>query len=391
MKCKDINDLFEAFPQLKDMADRLEKSETEAKTEKLRLRKTSDTEGAAPAVDFPGTPSKRRGYQPKGPEYFLITSYRNKKGSWQNTVYSPDCGRAAFEATIEKCLNAYDPDAIKIKIFYATKHRTAPETNVYFKEDLEGAEEKPDAHETALKEQLDTLSKKLLKLEEEKGATKEDAGNLQLELKLIRKDHEFAMKEMSLKDDYQRKIVLLERQIDDLQGKLAEKEEEIEALNDELDDAEDSLGSVEEEYKKKELNREQHPLVPVLIDVGKGILAHDGVIDAISGGRLTAEAKAKLIKSLTGEQKLEAPAHEERGASASDVSGVDAEIAHLTKDHQAGLKNFWAWIKQMPVADFQVLYAINMAMTTQAGDLDKDIAKAIAEKIEAIKVPAKTE
>ena len=411
MKCVHPEKLFKQFPQLQEIADRLEKSEQQA-NEKSGTPSNTQTckdcdgkgkkeienpqgenpqggntieEKCKPCKPCKGTGSiYKRGYSPPHAEHFLISRYR-KNGIWKNTVYSSESGKQEFVNAVDTCLNNNDPDAITVRLFPRssernTKNKKAQEVDVYFSDEAERAPEKSQ-FEDEMKNRLNGLEEKLANSVVEPNSTHD----LLAEVKMLRKDNEFTLEKIKITTEYEAKLKTLQDENEALQQELEKADSDIESLEADLAESEKGLGSVHEHYQKKE----QSPLIPILgaaIENGfKGLAMKHPVL--LEGFNLSEEQKKKLLGEFKDGKKIEQGAENKNGKTSFEdaPSGIDADLKDKSKEHADALKNFWLWLKALPLEQFKTVYTINFSMLTKEGTLDEEIAKAIAEKIEDAK------
>lgn len=377
MKCENPEKILEKFPELQDIADRLERSEKLANDLKEKRKNPSSQAGEE-------NQAKKREYVAPGPEHSFISEYRDKKGNWKTTAYTAEPGKEAFVKMLERCMNAYDPDGIKIKIFQRTKSRNGQSFTIYFTEDTEEIKSENPV-ESLLGKRVDELETKL----KEKGNAPGDISNVMLDLKLLQRDTLHAQEKFQMVNAHNKEIEDLQDENSTLKYDLEDANEYIEELEGIVEERTEALGSVHSEYEKKEQKKEENPFVTMLAAVGESALK--GFViknpELLDGFNLSAEQKQKLISKLkTNEETKEVEGDKNGGASSSDPpTGIDADLKDKTKPHADALKNIWLYLKGLPLEDFKVIYEINMALSTQAGDMDKEIANSILETVREAK------
>ncbi len=333
------NEIFKKYPEIEDIAIRLDESEKESKEkEKNKNKGTESGNGTVPG---------QRLYV-YTPEHAVI-SYFYKDGRWEQTPYTLKIGRENFLKDLAKILETRNPDAIKVEIYRGKTRKTEP---IYSK-DIYLSDSQPSSSPDA-DEQSGELGSLVKKFGEKLTETKEspDASNLKIEL--LRKDFEAQLTEhrhnSTIKDlNHQH-----QSEINGLQAIITQKDEYIEELEGQLDDTEGELNGLHEESKKvKDSPLGEIILSRVLTQAGENLLKQNPKILKIGLGLSEDEVK-KIFES--DPKKLEAGKADDSSSFSESTSADDYK--GLDEKHAQGIKDLIGFFKQIKVEEFKKLFTI---------------------------------
>ena len=177
------NEIFKKYPDIEDIAVRLEASEKEAK--KKQKEKDKRGKGNNEPVPSGETGSKRVFHYL--PEHAVISHYY-KEGRWEQSPFDIKAGREAFLQDLAKILETRDPDAIKVEIF---KGKTRKSDAAYTK-DIYLSEDQPEPSPSG--EENSELGSLVKKFDESLNTAKKNPGNSSFQIELLRKEFEAQLK-----------------------------------------------------------------------------------------------------------------------------------------------------------------------------------------------------
>lgn len=339
------HEIFEKYPDIEDIAIRLEQSETEAK------EKNSKTE--------PSTESNKRIFI-HTPEHAVISRYY-KGGRWEQSPFVPKPGRKPFLDDLAKILETRKPDAIKVEIF---KGKTEKSGVVYSKELYFNSE--PEIKNE--QEQLGAFEKKL---DEKLEQFRQEPGTNNLQIELLRKDFQSQLAEQKHNSEIRELNLRHQAEISALQTAISQRDEYIRELESELDENEGTLGSLKAEAEKEKATPFGEILLGrVLAQAGENILKNNPKILKVGLG--LSDADVKRIFEREGTKEL-------AGAKAEDNSGFSEcavdDLSNLDEKHAQGIKDLIGFFKQIPVEEFKKLYTIDcMLQDGGTGMLNAELA-----------------
>ena len=337
------NEIFKKYPDIEDIAIRLDESEKETK-EKNRNR------GNNTNLSEEGGASKRKKTFQYTAEHEIISQFY-KDGSWEQTPCTAKSGRENFLKDLAKLLETRNPDAIKIEIF---KGKTCKGGAVYTKDiylSETGAQKGTNAGEQSA--ELGSLVKKF---DEKLTETKEspDASNLKIEL--LRKDFDAQIKENEHKSAIKDLGNEHQKEINALQATIKEKDKYIEELEADLNEYEGELSGFEEESRKeKALPFSALIFSRVLVQAGENLLKQNPKILKIGLGLSEDEVK-KIFE--TDAKKIESGQAANDSSSFSETTS-EGDYAGLDEKHAEGIKEMVDFFKQVSVTEFKKLYTID--------------------------------
>jgi hypothetical protein len=327
------NDIFKKYPDIEDIAIRLEQSENDARE---KNKKTNE-----PSANSENGSKRIFQYVP---EHCVIAAYY-KEGRWEQAPFIPKAGKENFLKDLAKILETRKPDAIRIEIYKnkTPKSGTLYTKEIFFSEANETTEEKNGlgAMEKMFDDKLEQFKKN------------PDASNLQIEL--LRKDFE---KQLLLQQHNAEKKDLdhyHQTEINSLQTAIRQRDEYIKELEDDLDIHEGELGSLKAEAQKEKSTPFGEILLSrVLMTAGENLLKHNPKILKIGLGLSDAEIK-KIFESDTKE--LGAAKTESDNSSFSE--STSDEFSELDEKHARGIKDLVSFFKQIKIEAFKKVYTIN--------------------------------
>jgi hypothetical protein len=257
-----LHDILKKYPDIEDIAIRLEQSENTAKEKNNRTIEA-------------GTKRKFEYVA----EHCVISRFY-KGGRWEQSPFTPKPGREAFLKDLAKIIETRNPDAIRVEIYKAKTEKSGVlySNEIYFKN--EEAEEENG---------LGLLEKKFdEKLEQFKKSP--DTNNLQIEI--LRKEFEAQLTAQKHQSHISEIKHCHQSEINSLQIAIHQRDEYIKELEDELDEHEGELGSLKAEaQKEKDTPFGEIMLGRVLTQAGENILKQNPKILKIGLGLSDAEIK----------------------------------------------------------------------------------------------------
>lgn len=355
------NDIFKKYPEIEDIAIRLDESEKEAK-EKNKGRGAENKE-PVPTNEESG----KRVFM-----YFAehaVISHFYKEGRWEQTPYTLKPGREAFLKDLAKILETRDPDAIKVEIYKGKTRKTEP---VYAK-DIYLSENQPETDNVQEHPGLGSLVKRF---DETLSETKKNPDTSGFQIELLRKEFEAQLKEQQHGSEIKELKQYHQSEINTLQSIITQKDEYIEELEDELDEYEGELNGFHEESKKeKSTPFGEIILGRVLVQAGENLLKQNPKILKIGLGLSDEEVK-KIFEKDAGQLESE-KTNDTSGfsESANDLTGLDEKQVQ-------GINDLIQFFKQVNVSEFKKLFTIDcMLQDPKTGMLNNDLADKVLQFI----------
>ncbi len=270
-----INSLYAKYPQLEDIAHRLDQSfkQTEAINNSRKDYKKASSNQTEMAIE--DLQKRQPRHHSKTPDHAMISKIAIN-GQWDATMHAMASGKQNFENALMRIMRR-NPDAIEVVIAPTSKITsvTKPEIIIIKLKDVEittptTINEINSETSQKIAEQLAGLKNEIAKRPEvnlNNFDSKISELNFAQQLSEIKHSHEIE----TLKRDHQRTIDLIEReyqkQIEDLKEEIEDLEYEIEDLEAEAAETEDNLSGIEQKIKEA-----QHPqFIDILGKVGKSI------------------------------------------------------------------------------------------------------------------------
>ncbi|MFY9310082.1 MAG: hypothetical protein WAQ28_13635 [Bacteroidia bacterium] len=355
------NDIFKKYPEIEDIAIRLDESEKEAK-EKNKGRGAENKEPVSNNEE-----SGKRVFM-----YFAehaVISYFYKEGRWEQTPYTLKPGREAFLKDLAKILETRDPDAIKVEIYKGKTRKTEP---VYSK-DIYLSENQPETDNVQEHPGLGSLVKRF---DETLSETKKNPDTSGFQIELLRKEFEAQLKEQQHGSEIKELKQYHQSEINTLQSIITQKDEYIEELEDELDEYEGELNGFHEESKKeKSTPFSEIILGRVLVQAGENLLKQNPKILKIGLGLSDEEVK-KIFEKDAGQLE---------SAKTNDTSGFSESTNDLTgldEKQIQGINDLIQFFKQVNVSEFKKLFTIDcMLQDPKTGMLNNDLADKVLQFI----------
>lgn len=357
------NDIFKKYPEIEDIAIRLDESEKEAK-EKNKGRETENKEF------IPNNEESTKRIFMYFPEHAVISHFY-KEGRWEQTPYTLKPGREAFLKDLAKVLETRDPDAIKVEIYKGKTRKTEP---VYSK-DIYLSENHQET-DTGVQEHLG-LGSLVKRFDETLSETKKNPDASSFQIELLRKEFETQLKEQQYSSEIKELKQYHQSEINTLQSIITQKDEYIEELEDELDEYEGELNGFHEESKKeKSTPFGEIILGRVLVQAGENLLKQNPKILKIGLG--LSDEEVKKIFEKDAEQLESAKTNDTSGFSepnANDLTGLDEK-------HTQGINDLIQFFKQISLSEFKKLFTIDcMLQDPKTGMLNNDLADKVLQFI----------
>lgn len=363
---KTLEQIYSAFPELEEIAMRLEDSEKEA-TAKNRERKSSNrnTENS----EFQMTSEQKKRTLSVNAEVSRISDYY-KDNRWNATSYISKPGRKEFEASLMRVVETRNPDAIKVKVFPSQRELTCRlEKTIWLNQDA--FSDTADKQQTsqvnglgAIETAIEQLKNQFAETTRAAGATTMDWNTQQQIMQLqhadMLKDIKHEREIDNLKRDHEEKIRQYQQELDN-------RDERIEELEEELADVEENLDGVEEKIEAAKN--------PSWIDLaGKAISR---------AAENLAKENTKLVSNVLGmtedelssyfkdkDNKQIATETSSNNASYSTAETVDS-FAHLSDDKRRYAESFLAMVEVMTIEDLKILVTIVQQATNEDGSINQ--------------------
>ncbi len=252
---KNIDELFKEFPELEEIAMRLDDSEkaAEAANKKLSKKPSNDSSGGDTLPVVSGKSRIRQVY----PEHATITDYYQNK-AWYKTPYALKSGRKEFELGVLRVVDTRDPSAIVIQIYPSSRKQAHQkplyEKTIWLKEDdkTDDAEKHSSikVHDDNMLGEIKSQMEKL-QLEFQEGMKKSPAagGDIETQLKLMQLQQAQSLKELEHKYELEKLERNHKDEIRDLEREIEERDAEIEDLKLELAEVDANLNGIEEKIE----------------------------------------------------------------------------------------------------------------------------------------------
>lgn len=358
------NEIFKKYPDIEDIAIRLEESEKETK----ERNKSRGKENNEPVQNNEGN-NKRVFYYCA--EHAVISHFY-KESRWEQTPYTLKAGREAFLKDLAKILETRNPDAIKVQIYKGKTRKTDPA----YSKDIYLSENQPE--ETNNNQDNSGIGSLVKKFDESLNETKKVPHNANFQIELLRKEFEAQLKEQQHSSEIKELKQQHQNEVNELQYIINEKDEYIEELEDELDENEGELsGFREESEKEKSTPFGEIILGRVLVQAGENLLKQNPKILKIGLG-LSDDEITKIFEKET--QKLEA-------GKAGDNSGFSEtaatdDYAGLDEKHVQGIKDLIQFFKQIKIEEFKKLFTIDCVLQNpKTGMLNEELADKVLQFI----------
>jgi len=331
--------LFKRFPELEEIANRLDESEkkTKEKNDAISKKPSEFTEGMKP---------KRIPIY--HPEHCVISDTYNE-GRWDKTPYTPKPGKEAFLQDIAKAIEGRKAEGIRIKIYNGKLCKGEPvyKTDVYFIEDVPIEETKKSnaVSSEGLGDVMQKFDQSLEKINANPGS------NSHYEIKLLRKDFEAQLKQKEHEAEIKELKHLHTQEIKELQDNIEELKEEVEYLEEDLDDKEGELSGLQNKEHKASFGEVM--LARVVTQAGENLLKNNPNLLKIGLG-LTDEEIKEVWKNSGEQKKIESKGEDN---SSFETTATD-EYAGLDEKQVQGIKDVVLFLKQLPFEDFRKIYTI---------------------------------
>jgi hypothetical protein len=336
---KSIEEIYKLCPKLKDIADRIENSQTETETEnKARLAKRSDA-------------------RLMHPEHWRI-SHIHVNGRWEEMVTKPRPGREEFEEAIMNIIDTRDPSGLKIQIFNGKRPTTNfDKVTCILAEEANIVSEEPNQNLglIEIKQEIETLKK-----------SKGEPADFQVRLLEIEHKHEL----QNLKNGHVRELDKKDAVIEALQQQVAE-------LNEELDTQDAELGNAADKLLEKVGPKPIHLIAGAILEQA----LEDFVIHRPKILKDAFKLSDDQIKEIFVRKQEQLPVGTENPAENSDAEvkrkAPSDEYANYTPEHADALKNIHQFTKDLSWDDFKMVYNVFAFCCTKEGTINSDHVKAL--------------
>lgn len=377
MERVNLTDIYSKYPQLEDIALRLEASENIANN-KNKERKEFYSKNPTQQPSEPFENNRRSRLNAPQVEHAKIASFLTS-GRWNDTHHILQSGRKAFEDNLIRIMNR-TPDALKIVINSSGKItiNSKPEyIDVVINSGVEMPAAEPDTKRVDEDKVVQKIQEQLAGLTDQiKQATPVNSNNVnetvnslnfaqQLkeiqhtnEIQILKRDHKDEIKE--IKTEYEREIADLNETIEDLEYEIAE-------LEAEKLETEENLNGIDERIKKAE----NPDIIATLGKVGAKVLQEFAKknIDGIAQfGGIDKEDLQKYFDTKDEDNKELGNKGTE--ATFSEVSG-NAIYPTLTEDKKAYADAFIELTNSVNVDDLKVLVGVLKLGLTDTSTVDK--------------------
>ena len=364
---KTLEQIYASFPELEEIAMRLEDSEKEA-IAKNRERKSKGNNNNDNSEFQMSSEQKKRTVSVNA-EVSRISDYY-KDNRWNATSYISKPGRKEFEASLMRVVETRNPDAIKVKVFPSQRELTCRlEKTIWLNQDA--FSDTADKQQTsqvnglgAIETAIEQLKNQFAETTRAAGATTMDWNTQQQIMQLqhadMLKDIKHEREIDNLKRDHEEKIRQYQQELDN-------RDERIEELEEELADVEENLDGVEEKIEAAKN--------PSWIDLaGKAISR---------AAENLAKENTKLVSNVLGmtedelssyfkdkDNKQIATETSSNNASYSTAETVDS-FAHLSDDKRRYAESFLAMVEVMTIEDLKILVTIVQQATNEDGSINQ--------------------
>jgi hypothetical protein len=362
---KTLEQIYSEFPELEEIAIRLEDSE-KAASQKNRERKSSSTKENG---EFQMSSETKKRSLSVNPEVSRISDfYKDKR--WHSTSFISKPGRKEFETNLMRVIETRNPDAIKVKVFPSSRELTCRLDQTFWlnKDEFStDAEKQPSPQNNGLGA-IETAIENLKKEFAENSKAPNQGNDMQVQLQIMQLNQAAALKDIKHEAEIERIKRDYEDKIKEYQQVLDEKDAEIEDLEQELADVEESLDGIDEKIEAAK-NPSWIDLAGKAVSRGLENLAKDntklvGDFLGMTEAELTTYFKEKEDKA----KQITTPASTTT-ASYSTTETTD-NFAHLSDDKRRYAESFLAMIEVMSIEDLKMLVTLVSKAVNEDGSLN---------------------
>lgn len=371
---KTIEQIYTDFPELEEIAMRLDDSEKEA-IAKNKERRSNKNEPA----DFQMSSDKKKRTLSVNAEVSRISDfYKDKR--WNATSYISKPGRKEFEAQLMRVVETRNPDAIKVKVFPSNRELTCRlEKTVWLNK--EEFTDTADKQETSTNRSLGAVETAIEQLKKDFAENNKQGANntidFNTQMQIINLQHAQNLKDIQ----HAQEIEKLKRDHDDkirqYQQELDNRDNTIEELEEELADVEDSLNGIEDKIEAAK-NPNYVDIAAKVVSKGIENLAKDnkkliGDFLGMSESDLDGYFKDKEEKS-----KQIATPNTSTASYSTEASTIDS-FSHLDTEKRQFAESLTAMVSTMSIENLRVIVTIIQLSTNEDGTLN-NIAEELLKK-----------
>jgi hypothetical protein len=347
--------LYTKYPELKDIATRLEESLVE--TEEFNKKLKSNEHGALPEGS--------KSLAAKNANHASIKKYL-ENGEWKTTVYAARPGRQYFEEKLDTLL-ARNPDAFYIEVYNGKRELSPIISKTFFlsetktKEGLAGTES--ELEEEAQKKAPVTIEEMMKAVDEKMKESGNGKGSDGDRYKILQMQFEAQLKDAATASEKRELIAKHKVDLKELHDEIKSLNEEIDELKEELGDAESDLAGFEKEVAAKEENP--------IIAIGAKILER-GLVGLVVNNKEIGESiglDEAAKKSILGRYQDKSGKATSTASPGADEFEVEEE-GKLDPKHLEGCKIVSTVCRQLPFVEFQKVYLFFEFIADKDGNID---------------------
>lgn len=375
---KTLEDIYASFPELEEIAMRLEDSEKEA-TAKNKERKNTKMENQP---DFQFSSDKKKRTLCVNAEVSRISDfYKDKR--WTATSYISKPGRKEFEFQLMRVIETRNPDALKIKVFPSNRELTCrlDKTVWLNKDEFSDTADKQETNTTRSLGAVETAIEQLKKDFAENNQKGTNTIDMNTQMQIINLQHAQNLKDIkhaqeieSLKRDYEDKIRQYQQELDN-------RDDEIEDLEQELADVEDSLNGIEDKIEAAK-NPSYMDIAAKVVSRGIENLAKDNkkLIGNFLG--MTESDLDNYFKDKDDNKQISTQTNSS-AASYSTEEQTDS-FSHLDEEKRKFAESLTAMVTAMDIESLRIIVTIIQMITDEDFALN-NIAEELLKKAYELK------
>lgn len=369
---KTLEHIYSEFPELEEIAIRLEDSE-KAANQKNRERKSSSPKESG---EFQMSSESKKRSLSVNPEVSRISDfYKDKR--WHSTSFISKPGRKEFETNLMRVIETRNPDAIKVKVFPSSRELTCRLDQTFWlnKDAFSSEADKPQQNQSAGLGAIETAIENLKQQFAENSKAPSQNNEMQVQLQIMQLNQAAALKDIKHETEIERIKRDYEDKIKEYQQALEEKEGEIEDLEQELAEVEESLDGIDEKIEAAK-NPSWIDLAGKAVSRGLENLAKDntklvgdflGMTEAELGNYF--KEKEEKAKQITTPENTTT-------ASYSTTETTD-NFAHLSDDKRRYAESFLRVVETMSIEDLKMLVTLATKVINENGSLNHNIASVL--------------
>ncbi len=364
---KTLEQIYQDFPELEEIAIRLEDSE-KAANQKNRERKSS---GPKEPGEFQMSSEQKKRSLSVNPEVSRISDfYKDKR--WHSTSFISKPGRKEFELNLMRVIETRNPDAIKVKVFPSSRELTCRLDQTFWlnKDEFSTEADKPQQNQTASLGAIETAIENLKTQFAESSKVPNQNNELQVQIQIMQLNQAAALKEIKHEAEIERIKRDYEDKIKEYQHALDEKEAEIEDLEQELADVEESLDGIDDKIEAAK-NPSWIDLAGKAVSKGLENLAKDNTKLVGDFLGMTETELASYFKEKDEKAKQITTTANTTTASYSTTETTDS-FSHLSDDKRRYAESFLAMVEAMTIEDLKMLVTLVGKAVNEDGSLNNN-------------------